>query len=128
MKGTPSFCIQGIKISEHLGLQLKNLGIDYGKDEAEMDIIAVSCDGDKINIILGECKVSDIFWVASFVLSIYILKIYLVTEPNGWTGLEISYTTLQYSIDEKKMFQVPLQTSRISAAFKEVKESYENKI
>ena len=61
MKGKPSFCMRGIKISEHLGLQLKKLGIDYGKDEAEMDIIAVICDGDKINVILGECKVSDPF-------------------------------------------------------------------
>ena len=60
MKGTPSFCMRGLKISEHLGLQLKKLGIDYGKKEAEMDIIAVSCDRDKINVILGECKVLDI--------------------------------------------------------------------
>ena len=57
MKGTPSFCMRGIKISEHLGLQLKKLGIDYGKDEAEMDIIAISCDGDTINVLIGECKV-----------------------------------------------------------------------
>ena len=57
MKGTPSFCIRGIKISEHLGQQLKKLGIDYVKEEAEMDIINVSCDGDKINVIFGECKV-----------------------------------------------------------------------
>ena len=66
MKGTPSFCMRGIKISEHMGLQLKKLGIDYGKDEAEMDIIAVSCDGDKINFILGECKVLDICHTGKF--------------------------------------------------------------
>ena len=57
MEGTASFCIQGIKISEHLGQQLKKLGIDYGKVEAEIDIINVSCDGDKINVLFGECKV-----------------------------------------------------------------------
>ena len=57
MKGTPSLCIQGLKVSEHLGQQLKKLGIDYGKEEAEMDIITVSCDGDKINVMFGECKV-----------------------------------------------------------------------
>ena len=57
MKSTPSFCIRGIKISEHLGQQLKKLDIDYGKEEAEMDIINLSCDGDKINVMFGECKV-----------------------------------------------------------------------
>ena len=57
MKGTPSFCVRGIKLSEHLGQQLKKLDIDYGTDEAEMDIIKVSCDGDKINVMFGECKV-----------------------------------------------------------------------
>ena len=57
MKSKPSFCIRGIKISEHLGHQLKNFGIDYGKEEAEMDIINLSCDGDKINVMFGECKV-----------------------------------------------------------------------
>ena len=57
MKGTPSFCVRGIKMSEHLGQQLKKLGIDYGKEEAEMDIISVSCNGDKINVTFGECKV-----------------------------------------------------------------------
>ena len=56
MEGTASFCIRGIKISEHLGQQLKKLGIDY-EDEAEMDIINVSCDGDKINVMFAECKV-----------------------------------------------------------------------
>ena len=57
MQGKPSFCMRGVKLSEHLGQQLKKLGIDYGKEEAEMDIINVSCDGDKINVIFGECKV-----------------------------------------------------------------------
>ena len=61
MEGTPSFCIRGITISEHLGQQLKKLGIDYGRDEAEIDIINVNCDGDKINVMLGECKVLDTF-------------------------------------------------------------------
>ena len=75
MKGKPSFCMRGIKISEHLGLQLKKLGIDYGKDEAEMDTITISCNGDKINVILGECKVSDTFF--------YILKTFFASEQNG---------------------------------------------
>ena len=57
MKSKPSICIRGIKISEHLGQQLKKLDIDYGKEEAEMDIINLSCDGDKINVMFGECKV-----------------------------------------------------------------------
>lgn len=54
---TPSFCVRGIKVSEHLGNQLKELGIDTGKREAEMDIICVACNGSNISIIFGECKV-----------------------------------------------------------------------
>ena len=57
--GTPSFCVRGIKISEHLGPLLKQLNIDYGKKEAEMDVINISCDGDKVNIVFGECKVTN---------------------------------------------------------------------
>ena len=59
--GTPSFCVRGIKISEHLGPLLKQLKVDYGKKEAEMDVINISCDGDKVNIIFGECKVTNKF-------------------------------------------------------------------
>ena len=54
---TPAFCARGIKISEHLGPLLKQLSIDIGEKEAEMDVINISCDGDKVNIVLGECKV-----------------------------------------------------------------------
>ena len=54
---TPSFCVRGLKVSEHLGNLLKKLGIDTGKGEAEMDIICVACNGSNISIILGECKV-----------------------------------------------------------------------
>ena len=59
--GTPSFCVRGIKISEHLGPLLKQLNVDYGKKEAEMDVINISCDGDKVNVIFGECKVTNTF-------------------------------------------------------------------
>ena len=52
----PSFCVRGIKISEHLGKQFKELNIDIGK-EAEIDLITVFCNGDAINLIFGECKV-----------------------------------------------------------------------
>ena len=58
----PSFCVRGIKISEHLGKQFKELNtylklnIDIGK-EAEIDLITVFCNGDDINLIFGECKV-----------------------------------------------------------------------
>ena len=55
---TPAFCARGIKISEHLGPLLKQLSIDYGGKEVEMDVINISCDGDKVNILLGECKVT----------------------------------------------------------------------
>ena len=58
---TPSFCARGIKISEHLGQLLKELNIDYGGKEVEMDVINISCDGDKVNILLGECKVTNKF-------------------------------------------------------------------
>jgi hypothetical protein len=56
--GTPSFCVRGIKVFEHLGPLLTQLNVDCGKKEAEMDVINVSCDGDKVNIIFGECKVN----------------------------------------------------------------------
>ena len=55
---TPAFCARGIKISEHLGPLLKQLNIDYGGKEVEMDVINISCDVDKVNILLGECKVT----------------------------------------------------------------------
>ena len=58
---TPSFCARGIKISEHLGPLLEELNIDYGGKEVEMDVINISCDGDKVNILLGECKVTNKF-------------------------------------------------------------------
>ena len=58
---TPSFCARGIKISEHLGPLLEELNVDYGGKEVEMDVINISCDGDKVNILLGECKVTNKF-------------------------------------------------------------------
>ena len=61
LDGTPSFCVRGIKISEHVGPLLKQLNVDYGRKEVEMDVINVSCNGDEVNIIFGECKVTNIF-------------------------------------------------------------------
>ena len=69
--GTPSFCVRGIKISEHLGPLLKQLNVDYGKKEAEMDVINVTCDGDKVNIIFGECKVINTFEAHSAVFAFF---------------------------------------------------------
>ena len=56
VKDIPSFCVRGIKLSEHLGDQLKRLNIDI-KGDAEMDIINIIPNGYKVNIIFGECKV-----------------------------------------------------------------------
>ena len=61
MEGIPSFCVRGMKLSEHLGNQLKKLDINFGKDEAEMDIVNISCNGDNVNIMFGECKVTERF-------------------------------------------------------------------
>ena len=58
MTGIPSFCVNGLKLKEHLSQQLKKLAINAGKD-AEVDIINVSCNDDKINIVFGECKVKN---------------------------------------------------------------------
>ena len=58
MIGTPSFCVNGLKLKEHLSEQLKKLNINTGKD-AEVDIINVSCNDDNISIVFGECKVSN---------------------------------------------------------------------
>ena len=67
---TPSFCVRGLKVSEHLGNLLKKLDIDIGKEEAEMDIICISSNGPKINIIFGECKV---FWISFIILKDFTL-------------------------------------------------------
>ena len=58
MAGTPSFCVNGLKLREHLSEQLKRMNINTGKD-AEVDIISISCNEDKINIVFGECKVNN---------------------------------------------------------------------
>ena len=58
MNGMPSFCVSGIKLSEHLGNQLKKLDVNFGRDEAEIDIINISCNGNDVNIMFGECKVT----------------------------------------------------------------------
>jgi hypothetical protein len=65
----PSICIRGIKL-QHLKVALKELNIDFGKEDAEMDIITINFNKDKMNILFGECKVrehshmtSDVFWV-----------------------------------------------------------------
>ena len=56
--GPPSFCVNGLKLREHLSEQLKKLEIKTVKD-AEVDIINISCNDDKINIVFGECKVNN---------------------------------------------------------------------
>ena len=63
LNNKPSFCVRGIKISEHLGKQLEELNkqleelnIDIGK-EAEIDLITLFYNGDDLNLIFGECKV-----------------------------------------------------------------------
>ena len=52
----PSICIRGIKL-QHLKEALKELDIDFGKEDAEMDIITINFNKDKMNILFGECKV-----------------------------------------------------------------------
>ena len=59
MNGIPSFCVRGIKLSEHLGKQLKDLDINLEKEDAEMDIVNISCKDDNVNIMFAECKVRD---------------------------------------------------------------------
>ena len=56
LNNKPSFCVRGIKISEHLGKQLEKLNIDIEK-EAEIDLITLFYNGDDLNLIFGECKV-----------------------------------------------------------------------
>ena len=55
-QNVPSICMNGIKFSEHLGQLLNQLGIDM-KNEAEIDVMIFSTNGDKLNIVFGECKV-----------------------------------------------------------------------
>ena len=52
----PSICIRGIKL-QHLKDLLK-LEIDFGKDDAEMDLITINFNKDKVNVLFGECKVN----------------------------------------------------------------------
>ena len=52
----PSICIRGIKL-QHLKAALKELDIDFGKEDAEMDIVTINFNKDKMNILFGECKV-----------------------------------------------------------------------
>ena len=59
MANIPSFCLGGLKISEHLAQQLKELNVNFGK-EKEIDIINVFCNGDILNAIFGECKVKSV--------------------------------------------------------------------
>ena len=73
MKGIPSFCVRGIKISEHLGVQLKELDINIGK-EAEMDIVNISCNDDNINSDNGQnCRRKLRIW--RFKLEVIVEKI-----------------------------------------------------
>ena len=72
MVGTPSFCVNGLKLKEHLSEQLNKLDIKTGKD-AEVDIINISCNDDKINIVFGECKVNNKF--QSCALTLFLLAL-----------------------------------------------------
>ena len=58
MKGIPSFCVNGIKLSEHLGDQLKKVNIVI-REDAEIDIVTISCNKNGVSIMFGECKVSN---------------------------------------------------------------------
>ena len=55
-KNIPSICLNGIKLSEHLGQLLNQLGIEM-KTEAEIDVMIFNTNGDKLNVVFGECKV-----------------------------------------------------------------------
>ena len=55
-KNVPSICLNGIKLSEHLGQLLNQLGIDM-KNEAEIDVMIFNTYGDNVNVTFGECKV-----------------------------------------------------------------------
>ena len=52
----PSICIRGIKLQD-LKMMLNKLKIDFGKKDAEMDIITVNFNKEKVNVVFGECKV-----------------------------------------------------------------------
>ena len=52
----PSICIRGIKLQD-LKMMLKKLKVDFGKKDAEMDIITVNFNKEKVNVVFGECKV-----------------------------------------------------------------------
>ena len=57
MKNIPSFMLRGLKVTEYLGKQLRRLDINVGK-EAEIDMIAIFCNGNELYITFGECKVN----------------------------------------------------------------------
>ena len=52
----PSICIRGIKL-QYLKEALKKLDINFGKEDAEMDIITINFKEHKVNVLFGECKV-----------------------------------------------------------------------
>ena len=60
LENQPSICIRGIKL-QHLKDLLKELKIDFGEDDAEMDIIIITFNKDKMNVLFGECKVKQYF-------------------------------------------------------------------
>ena len=93
MKGVPSFCVNGIKFYEHLREIQTGLDIDLKKDlcgkrdnkkgkkknkdgkneegeneNGEMDIFHISCNGDIVNIMFGECKVTMNFLAVRYSL------------------------------------------------------------
>ena len=56
LENQPSICIRGIKL-QHLKDLLKKLRIDISEEDAEMDIITINFNKDKVNVLFGECKV-----------------------------------------------------------------------
>ena len=58
LENQPSICIRGIKL-QHLKDLLKELKLDFGEDDAEMDIITITFTEEKVNVLFGECKVKQ---------------------------------------------------------------------
>ena len=70
MKGIPSLCVNGIKFCEHLENIHTELDIEFIKkngkiEDGEMDIFHISCNGDNVYIMFGECKVNKKYFIKS---------------------------------------------------------------
>ena len=58
LENQPSICIRGIEL-KHLKDLSKELKIDFGENHAEMDIITITFNEEKVNVLFGECKVKQ---------------------------------------------------------------------